>query len=68
VLGTLQEAVEHTLLEMIPEMSNRLAAIHAKRVTLMVRDMHFVRQVFGMHDPSIWFASVWHINHRNFVE
>jgi hypothetical protein len=37
------------------QMSN-LAAIHAKRVTLMTKDMQFVRRVFGVHDAGIWFA------------
>ena len=60
-LGAVQEATEHAVLELM-QMSN-LAAIHARRVTLMVRDMRFVRQVFGVHDPSVWFATDGHSNH-----
>jgi histone H3/H4 len=53
-LGAIQEATEHAMLQLM-QMSN-LAAIHAKRVTLMTKDMQFVRRVFGVHDAGIWFA------------
>jgi histone H3/H4 len=60
-LGAIHEAAEHALLQ-IMQMSN-LSAIHAKRVTLMAQDIKFVRRVFGVHDPSVWFATDWHGAH-----
>jgi Core histone H2A/H2B/H3/H4 len=48
--------VEHAVLE-IMQMSN-LAAIHVNRVTLMQKDMQFIRRVLGaVHDPNIWFPT-----------
>jgi histone H3/H4 len=56
-LGALQEATEHTVLQML-QISN-LAAIHVKRVTLMPQDMQFIRLVFGIHDADLWLAKDW---------
>jgi histone H3/H4 len=61
-LGAVQEATEHAILQ-IMQMSN-LAAIHANRVMLMKKDMDHIRRVFNVHDPSIWFSTDWHAQHR----
>lgn len=53
-LAAIQEATEEAVTLSL-EMSN-LAAIHAKRVTVMPRDMQFIRRVMGMMDPSCWLA------------
>lgn len=53
-LAALQEAAEQAVVLAL-EMSNH-AAIHAKRITVMPRDMQFIRRVMGMMDPSCWLA------------
>jgi histone H3/H4 len=55
-LAALQEATEQAVVLTL-EMANH-AAIHAKRVTVMPRDIHFIRRVMGMMDPSCWLAYV----------
>lgn len=54
-LAAIQEATEAAVVLAL-EMSN-LAAIHARRVTVMPRDMQFIRRVMGMMDPSCWLAA-----------
>src|SRR6202000_1996537 len=54
-LGALQEAAEAALRPLL-EMSN-LAAIHAKRKTLMVHDVQFIRDVLRVRNPGDWLAS-----------
>ena len=51
-LSALQEASEAFLVQLFEDCN--LAAIHAKRVTIMDRDMRFINRVTGRLDPGTW--------------
>merc|ERR1712025_216406 len=51
-LSALQEASEAFLVQLFEDCN--LAAIHAKRVTIMNRDMAFIVRVTGKLDPGMW--------------
>jgi len=51
-LSALQEASEAFLVQLFEDCN--LAAIHAKRVTIMDRDMRFIKRVTGRLDPGTW--------------
>jgi histone H3/H4 len=53
-LAALQETAEAAMVQTF-EMSNHLA-VHAKRVTLMPKDIDMLRTVMGMWDMSCWLA------------
>jgi histone H3/H4 len=54
-LGALQEASEMAMTTLM-EMSNH-CAIHAKRVTLMDKDIRLVRSLVDIWDPNNWLSS-----------
>ena len=51
-LSALQEASEAFLVQLFEDCN--LAAIHAKRVTIMDRDMVFIVRITGKLDPGMW--------------
>ena len=55
-LGALQEATEMAMTTMM-EMSNH-CVIHAKRVTLMDKDIRLVRSLMDIWDPNSWLSNV----------
>jgi len=55
-LGALQEATEMAMTTMM-EMSNH-CAIHAKRVTLMHKDVRLIRSLMDIWDPNSWLSNV----------
>jgi histone H3-like centromeric protein A len=46
----LQEAAEAYMVGLFEDAN--LCAIHAKRVTIMVRDIQLARRIRGLHDPA----------------
>ena len=55
-LGALQEATEMAMTTMM-EMSNH-RAIHAKRVTLMPKDVRLIRSLMDIWDSNSWLSNV----------
>ena len=55
-LGALQEAAEMAITTLM-EMSNH-CAIHAKRVTLMDKDIGLVRSLMNIWDPNSWLSTI----------
>ena len=55
-LGALQEVAEMAMTTMM-EMSNH-CAIHAKRVTLMHKDISLIRSLIDIWDPNSWLSTV----------
>jgi len=53
-LAAIHEAAEQALV-MVFEMTNH-AAIHARRVTVMPKDVRFIRDIMGMWDAGCWLA------------
>lgn len=49
-LLALQEATESYIIGLMEDAN--LCAIHAKRVTIMVRDLHLARRIRGLADPT----------------
>jgi len=50
-LLAIQEAAEAYLIQMFED--TNLCAIHAKRVTIMPRDIHLAQRIRGVHDMYI---------------